>query len=489
MLRTVFIIFVGVFASIFSSFTETLGDRILQNREAQLNAMKDDLSPFKERKITSALANVASIDGSIKLLDPKEGLLSFTLLDAIKRALEKSYTLRNGELKLKNATDDSKIVNNFQNLNVDLKMGLGKAGNFGDDSRDDFHRHLYDLSNLEDSFHIGLNFEYPLIDGGKSSGEIELSKVQKELINLDVIESKQNLLKKITDLFIQMILLQEKLEIASMSVEMARYKLASEENKPASDPQMPVNLLSLKLVLEKELQSEFTLRNELRHNQSNFRNLLGLDEKANFGIDKDAKTRTIQDSLTALITLAEKNAIPLQKIRLRQAGQTHAYRVIKSQQLPFVDLYAKTNYARLADRSDLHEMRFNFGLKFDMNLFDGKKTSTKMQINERLKSIHENDYNKTLVSMRSEITRYFNQFVDLRARISITQNNLKLARSIMYESEDRFQKRQINKYQLLGSRLTFKQSLLQYYEIMGNLIQTKINLFALTGQLNENVFG
>lgn len=489
MYRYVFSIICGFTLINFTCFCETLGDRILQSREAQLNSINDNLSPLKERKVTSALANVARIDDSVTLVDPKEGLISFTLLEAIKRSLEKSFLLQNAQLKIKNADSSKRLVNKFQDLNVDLKMGFGKAGNLGDDSRDSYHRHLTDLSNLEDSFHIGLDFDYPLIDGGKSAGEIDTAKIHKKLIEIDTEEEKHDLLKHITHIFIQIILIQERLDIAAMAVEMSRYQLLREEKKPSSDPRMPVDLLAAKLKLEKELQNEFSLRNELRDYQSSFRNLVGLEQDKAFGIDKNAKTRAIKDPLETLKTLAKNNALKLKRIKLNQEKQNQAYRIIKSQQLPFVDLYAKTHYARLADRADLHEMRFNFGLKFDMNLFDGRHTATQLQMNERYKTIYENEFNEALLTVLTDVSKYFRKFVDLRSRIAITQNNLKLARSVLYEAEERFQKKQVNKYQLLDNRITFKESLLQYYKVLGELIETKLNLFELTGQLNENIFG
>ena len=79
--------------------------------------------------------------------------------------------------------------------------------------------------------------------------------------------------------------------------------------------------------------------------------------------------------------------------------------------------------------------------------------------------------------------------MDIKNRIPVVQNNLKLARSISYEAEDRFQKKQLSKSKLLENRINFKKSLLRYYEVLGNLIQVKLKLFGVSGQLNESVFG
>ena len=79
--------------------------------------------------------------------------------------------------------------------------------------------------------------------------------------------------------------------------------------------------------------------------------------------------------------------------------------------------------------------------------------------------------------------------MDIKNRIPVVQNNLKLARSILYEAEDRFQKKQLNKTKLLENRIKFKKSLLRYYEVLGSLIKSKLKLFAVSGQLDENIFG
>ena len=214
-----------------------------------------------------------------------------------------------------------------------------------------------------------------------------------------------------------------------------------------------------------------------------------MDQKTNFGLDKDAKTKTINDSLEAFITIAEKNSLQLRAIRLEQAKAKYIHKVIKSEQLPFVNLNAKTHYARLVDRADLDELRFKFGVKFDMNLFNGKYTEHKLKANDKQKTISKNEYEDKLIQLRNDVTLFYNLFVDIKNRIPVVQNNLKLARSILYEAEDRFQKKQLNKTKLLENRINFKQSLLRYYEVLGSLIKSKLKLFGVSGQLDEKIFG
>ena len=387
------ILFVLIFLSIMthSVFGETVGDAILQAREVEMNSLNDKFSPLRERQSSSALSNLSRIEGSIQLVDPKEKVTSFTLLETIKRVLANNKNLKNYSLKTQAAQDHVLIASNSKKLNVDMDMGFGKAGNFGDDSRDQFHRHQFDLTNLEDSFHIGLDFNFSLLDGGKSAGETKVAKLQKTLSEIEELKFKQNLLESTTNLFVNLILIQEKLEIASINIEMSRNTLNYEETKASRDSRMPVSILNAKLQLEKAIQEEFKLRSDMVHKKSQFRRLIGLDQKTNFGLDKDAKTKTINDSLQAFLKKAEKNSLELRTVRLEQAKAKHKYKIIKSEQLPFVNLNAKTHYARLADRSDLDELRFKLGIKFDMNLFNGKSTNYKLKANDKQKTINKNN--------------------------------------------------------------------------------------------------
>lgn len=468
---------------------ETLGDAILQSREVEINSLQDQYSPLREQQTSSALSNVSRIDGSIKLIDPKEGIPSFTLLETVKRVLSNNKNLKNYSIRIRKAQDNVLIARNSNKFNIDLDMGFGKAGNFGDDSRDLFHRHQFDLTNLEDSFHIGVDFNLSLLDGGKSNNETKVAKLKKTLSEIEEQKFRQNLLESTTNLFVDLILLEEKLEIALMGVEMARNTLNNEESKPSRDSRMPVSMLNAKLQLENIVQEELKLRSEMAHKKSQLKYLIGLDQKTNFGLNKDAKTKTINDSLQAFLKLAEKNSLQLRAIRLEQAKADYLKKIIKSEQLPFVKLNAKTHYARLADRADLDELRFKFGVKFDMNLFNGKSTEYKVKANDKQKTISKNNYEAMLIQLRNDVTLYYNLFVDTKNRIPVVKNNLKLARSILYEAENRFQKKQLSKSKLLENRINFKKSLLRYYEVLGNLIQSKLNLFGITGQLDESVFG
>lgn len=489
MYRSVFFVLFLCLLQINCLVGETTGDAILQSREVEMNSLQDRFSPLREQKISSSLSNVSRIDGSIRLVNPKEGIPSFTLLETVKRALANNKKLKNFTLRTEKAQDDVMIVRNQQKFNIDMDMGFGKAGNFGDDSRDLFHRHQFDLTNLEDSFHIGLDFNFALIDGGKSEGLTKLAKLKKNLHEIEELRFRQNLLENTTNLFVDLILIQEKLEIASMNIEMARNTLNYEQTKPSKDSRMPTSILNAKLQLEKFVQEEFELRNEMAHKKSKFKNLIGLDQKTNFGLDKDAKTKTINDSLEAFLKMTEKKSLQLRAIRLEQAQARYTHKIIKSEQLPYVNLNAKTHYARLADRADLDELRFKFGVKFDMNLFNSKSTGNKLKANDKQKIISKNRYDLTLIQIKNDVTWHYNLFVDIKNKIPVVQNNLKLARSILYEAEDRFQKKQLNKSKLLENRINFKKSLLRYYEVLGSLIKTKLKLFESTGQLNESVFG
>ena len=182
-------------------------------------------------------------------------------------------------------------------------------------------------------------------------GQTQVAQLQKSLSQIEEQKFRQNLLENTTNLFVDLILIQEKLEIASMNIEMARNTLNYEETKPSRDSRMPVLILNAKLQLEKAIQEEFKFRSEMVHRKSKFKHLIGLDQKTNFGLDKDAKTKTINDSLEAFIKIAEKNSLQLRAIRLEQAKAKYIHKVIKSEQLPAVNLNAKTHYARLADRA------------------------------------------------------------------------------------------------------------------------------------------
>ena len=79
------------------------------------------------------------------------------------------------------------------------------------------------------------------------------------------------MLKNTTNLFVDLILIQEKLEIASMNIEIARNTLNYEQTKPSKDSRMPTSILNAKLQLEKFVQEEFELRNEMAHKKSKFK--------------------------------------------------------------------------------------------------------------------------------------------------------------------------------------------------------------------------
>lgn len=486
-MRFFFALILGLL-SISMYFADTVGDRVLQAREARLRQVSDPLAPTGSRALRSSLANVSNVEGEIGIQNPEDGGNLISLLDAVRRTLQTNLQIKSAQLRVENKKKAVRLATQFQKPRLDWNFGFHKAGNFGEDSRSDFHRQLADLSHLEDVFHLGLDFEYPLLDGGASVGKQDIAKLHAKLQDLKKRETEQNLLLEVSEVFISLILAREKLDVSTLEVEKARFVVAREEQNPTRDNRMPADLLKARLELERALHNEFLHRNELRNYEARLRTLIGLAEGEEFNIDKNARTRAVESTLDGLLKISQSENLQLQMIEVQKEVYRKQTKVIQAPKMPAVDIFAGSHYARLMDRSDLDEMRFNLGIRFDMNFLDGGQTRTRHEINNQSKEIAENDETGHQRRVRDDVQFYYNQFLDFQGRVPIARNHVKLARQVLYEAEERFQKRILSNEELLDHRMSYKQAVLGYYRLLKDLMLTKLRLFASVGRLNLDVF-
>ena len=86
LLKVLLYILIGAYSLVLSQ----TGDRVLQAREARLNAIDDRLNPLREDRMTSSLAGVTAVGRDVQLVDPKAKIVAFTLLEAVKKFYKKN---------------------------------------------------------------------------------------------------------------------------------------------------------------------------------------------------------------------------------------------------------------------------------------------------------------------------------------------------------------------------------------------------------------
>jgi outer membrane protein TolC len=484
--RLLYVFFLCFFSG--AVFAGSSGDRILQEREVRMNALSDKLHPLQEKKSGSALADIENIDGSIELVN-ESAVRSFSLQEAIKQTLKNNVRLKNQQLNVQNSRINKRLAPRIQKFNLDVQSGVNWAGVIEGDSRDRYHRQLSNLDHKEDAYHLGMRFYYTLLDGGISKGLYEQASLQEQLTILEQEKIRQDLMVKTVKGYVELILLQEELTIAGYELELARNILAEKERNPTFDPRMAMEVLDSKLKLELAHSREAEVRNALKTQKDKFRILLGLPEDEDFVPEKNARTRSLEESVDGLILHAMSHSIKIKTADLRRRIAEAERLAISGEQNPDLQLFGKTGYVRLLDRDKADEIRYVAGVEVNWNLFNGGDHRNTMSRNRNEIQILRNEEEALKEEVAASVRACFYRFFEAQNRLPTGVANVRFAQQLLFEAEERFQKKQLSRENLLSARIEYRKSVRQYYYSLGEMIRAKIELLAETGQLNESVFG
>ncbi|MCJ8347600.1 TolC family protein [bacterium] len=475
---------------LFSCFCSaaTLGDKILLEREARLRRSSQHLGAFKENKFSSSLSNVENINDRVTLNDSRNAIPNFTLLHAIKTVLKQNIELKNLQKLVAISQKGSYLKNEVNKFHLDFNSGIHKTSDNSKGVISDIHRRVANLNSDENQYFLGFNMKMPLLDGGKSRSAYNIAKLNTSLKQIDFEMFQQNLIKRVTQIFLDIILGIERLEILLSEVEKHRQSLAYLEQNPTRDVRFPIEILKAKTTYEERRHKEMILRQKQQILRNEFIYLLQLKDPQ-FILDKNARTKVIREKLTGFQKVALSQSMELKKLNIELMKQKLLDLKLKSTHIPKLDFVGKTTYQRLLDRSDLDEVTIQAGFDIDFSIFDGRRSITKLRQNRLVKSITENKIQALRARINIDVESKFLYFLNIKSQISVTKSHLQLAKQVLFEAEERYQNGQISKIKLLEVRIEYKKTIFQYYQILKDLILSKMDLFLISSQLDLSVFG
>lgn len=482
------LVFLGLILGFSSCFAAaTLEERILQEREARLKALDDrDQGSGMDGSSLSGIGQISR--QGIELIDPAAQRASFSLKDAIRLALEHAPELKAAQSTVRASEIQANAAGRLHRPDLDFITGWNNADTIGNDSRNEATRKLFDVTRLENSFHAGLEFSMPIYDAGLSSSERRSARLEAELQEVGMKLKKQDLILKTARNFIDQMVLIEEIQALEYRREAQELEISNLEREN-SDPAFPDKILEARLVHDSLMQNEQEKRDSLLNLQVRFRQLLDLEPGQDFFLKKNAPTKILTESREGIQEIARSFSMELKQVELELLKSKEHTDQIHSSRQPMVDLLGKTTYARTNDRFKTDEMRWMLGVEMDLNILDGGRTrarqSTERENLSRLKAEEE----KAQDSLDLKLEDHFQRMNTSRRQLEEAIRRLELARGLLFEAEARFERRQLGFHSILKIREQHKLAVHSYYLVLGRMILAKLNLFALMGKLDLDIFG
>jgi outer membrane protein TolC len=464
---------------------ETLGDRVLEEREARLRELSSSLQPSKN----SSLQGFENQDGKLELLDPATIAPTLTLAESIRLSLRHKKTQDFSELRLKRAIFRRRLTNPMRRLSAEIRTGVNLADNLGNDSRNAFHRHIFDLAHQEDAYYADLKLDYPILDGGISTAKEQMGRLEEEILEYQGIQEEQALIRRVAEVFVEVLVLEERLDLAHLRKQRAAEKLLRNERANSVNSSEALGILKSKIKLQQEEDQLSLLQTGRLALRQEFSSLVGLVDKPDFKIDKNARTRVIKETLEGLLKEASSQSPALKILGLKKKILQLQKSVILGKRGLSLDLFGKTSYSRLFDRNGLDEIRYLAGLEIGTHLLDGGQAATRLEVN-RVESTLE-DYHQNGVSQRinNEIRVNYLALRSAKTSIPIRKSHVRLARSLLLDAETDFNQKQVSKTALLDQRIAYREAILSYYQALQSFMHSKLKLFQAIGRLDETLFG
>ncbi len=462
-------------------------DKILQEREARLEAIGGDFNPLRETSRTSALAGATIGSSGIELEDPSNRTRSYSLQEVIQMAMEQSREIKQSQIEQRIYLNRERLATDFQKLNVDVISGYNRADNSGQDPRNATSRRVMDLTNLENSFYAGMEISLPIYDSGKGFAKNRIAEYETAISKWESKQTQMKLLLEISTSFMNQIQIREEISLMELIVEATKEKV-SEAARVNRDDRMPLELLKLQLELRQNEDELTQKRIQERNLRSRFRHQIGLEENIEYGLLKQAKTKILSEPLAGLWAILLQFSPEVKILELKEKINRERHLIVNTNQQPEVDLLSKATYARHNEQTAADEVRWLVGVEFGLNVLDGKKTRNQRRIESDSQIILRHQKDSIMSQLRVDLEESFQKYVEGQNRVDANAKQLKLARSILFEGEERFRQNRILRPELLEVRISYRKALYQYYSVLKDMILAKLQVFALIGKLDETIF-
>lgn len=328
-----------------------------------------------------------------------------------------------------------------------------------------------------------------LIFDGQYFIGIEASKLYYQLLDKQILKTKEDLAGNIAKAYYSVIINQKRLDILKSNLAQLDSTLsiltALKNNGMAESidvDRVKVSYNNLKTELEKAQKLV-----DLSFNLLKFQ--MGMDLKQSFELEMDNLDTKINEVINQPISTSGSKRLEFEILEQQMKLQKKNIQRYQFSRLP--GIYGYATLSTQAQRNefnflDTKKQWFGFGLvgfQIKVPLFDGLVTHNRIQAEKNRLYTYEQDLKLFKQAVDFEISNAETQFINAKTTLDIQKRNLELAQEVFRVSKQKYEKGVGSNLELVQAQSALEQAQINYYNTLLEVYAAYVDLKKSTGEV------
>lgn len=271
---------------------------------------------------------------------------------------------------------------------------------------------------------------YSLFRGGQDYQAKKAAELGIETAELQASATRNQLIEAVTSSFYGLLAGKEAHNVALRSIDSVQSQLKQTETRFKTGAALKSDVLSLKVQLAEAQDMEIQTANAIELARSGLKTLLGMDNEATFRIAGGAsafKLPTSYPDFKALLDQALAQRPEIAKARKQVEIAQRLLSAAKGAYLPSANAYVSYGYNSPNFTFSSNQSNVTAGVRLEMDIFNGFKTSKKIKKAERKLAEAERTENKVKLSVQNEVKSAHLYLGEAMARVNVTRASIAAA--------------------------------------------------------------
>lgn len=328
-----------------------------------------------------------------------------------------------------------------------------------------------------------------LIFDGQYFIGIESSKLYYQLLDKQLLKTKEDLAGNVAKAYFAVIINQKRLDIlnanlaqldSTLKILTALRKHGMTESVDVDRVQVTYN--NLKTELEKSQKLV-----DLSFNLLKFQ--MGMDLKQNFELETELLDQKISEVLNTPVLVNGSKRIEFELLQQQIKLQKKNIQRYQFSRLPGIYGYASISTQAQRNEFDFWDTKkrwFGFGLigfQIKIPLFDGLVTHNRIQAERNRLYTYEQDLKLFKQAVDFEISNAETQFINAKTTLEIQKRNLELAQEVFRVSKQKYEKGIGSNLELVQAQTALEQAQINYYNTLLETYAAYVDLKKATGEI------
>ncbi len=339
---------------------------------------------------------------------------------------------------------------------------------------------------MENSYSLSLNLNQVLWSGGKVDTGIKMAEIYAGISKENTRFLKNSIKKSVKQIFYSVLYARELVALQKEILNISKQHLQTTEERFKQGLSNDLNVLRQKVELSNNEPALIKAENLYQTGILNLKNLLGLEINEEVTVNGKFEYELKEYDFDSIYKTALLNRPDYKLALLNRDMAEKQLRIEKSNYYPTLSLFATKQFSGQSETSrfppeETRGWSFMTGLRFDMNIFSGFSTASKIKQAQGNLNIADKNIEDLKRKIKIEIKQALFNIEEAKKRIESQKIAVENSKRVLEVTEERFKNGLASQLELNDATVAYNASKVNYINAVYDYIIGCINLDYVVG--------